>query len=136
MQSTHLLLAAASLLAAQALSGPAVAGEEPRPYVRLAELEIDPAHLDRFKTSVSEEIQASIRVEPGVLALHAVSLKDNPAQVRVFEMYKDPAAYAAHLETPHFKKFKAETEGMVRSLKLFDTMPLALGAKGAGQAVP
>jgi quinol monooxygenase YgiN len=28
---------------------------------------------------------------------YAVSLKDHPAQVRVFEMYTDAAAYAAHL---------------------------------------
>jgi quinol monooxygenase YgiN len=62
--------------------------------------------------------------------INTVSLADNPAQVRVFEMYTDAAAYAAHLETPHFKKFKAETEGMVRSLRLIDVTPVALGAKG------
>lgn len=58
-----------------------------------------------------------------------MSLKDNLAHVRVFEMYADPAAYAAHLETPHFRKFKAETQNMVKSLKLSDATPIALGVK-------
>ena len=69
------------------------------------------------------------RVEPGVLTLYAVAEKDNPARVIVFEIYADPEAYKAHLETPHFKKYKADTQQMVKSLKLVDTVPIMLGAK-------
>jgi quercetin dioxygenase-like cupin family protein len=36
-------------------------------YVRLAELEIDPAQLEAFKAAVTEGVQAAVRVEPGVL---------------------------------------------------------------------
>ena len=39
-----------------------------RPLVRLAELEIDPAQLDSYKAFLREEIETSIRVEPGVLS--------------------------------------------------------------------
>ncbi len=39
-------------------------------------------------------------------------------------------AYKAHLEAPHFKKYKATTEKMVKSLKLVRTTPIMLGAKG------
>jgi quinol monooxygenase YgiN len=66
---------------------------------------------------------------PRVLTLHAVAEQDNPARVIVFEIYADPDAYKAHLETPHFKKYKADTEEMVKSLKLVDTVPIMLGAK-------
>jgi quinol monooxygenase YgiN len=97
--------------------------------VRLAELEIDQARLDLYKAALRDEIAASIRVEPGVLALYAVSVKDHPTQIRLFEMYANPAAYEAHLQTPHFKKYKADTAGMVKSLKLIETEPLLLGAK-------
>jgi hypothetical protein len=38
-------------------------------FVRLAELEIDPAHLERFKVSAKKQIEAAVRMEPGVLAL-------------------------------------------------------------------
>ncbi len=98
--------------------------------VRLAELEIDPAQLEAYKTALKEEIEASIRVEPGVLTLYAVALKDNPTQIRLFETYVDPAAYKAHLESPHFKKYKAATQGMVKGLRLIETDPILLGAKG------
>ena len=98
-------------------------------YVRLAELEIDPAQLDAFKAAVTEGVQAAVRSEPGVLALYAVYEKDNPNRVRVFEMYTDAAAYAMHLETPHFKKFRATTDKMVLSRKLLDAVPIVLGAK-------
>lgn len=98
-------------------------------YVQEAEIEIDPAQLDAYKAAVTEHIETAMRVEPGVLALYAVSEKDNPARVRVFEIYRDLDAYRSHLETAHFRTYKAMVERMVRSLKLIQTTPIALGAK-------
>jgi len=43
------------------------------------EIEIDPAQLEAYRAAVREQIEAAVRVEPGVLALYAVSDKDNPA---------------------------------------------------------
>lgn len=97
--------------------------------VRLAEIEIDPAQLENYKAALREEIETSIRVEPGVLTLYAVSVKDDPAHIRIFETYADVDAYKAHLETPHFKKYKTGTQAMVKSLKLVETDPIMLGAK-------
>jgi quinol monooxygenase YgiN len=101
----------------------------PTRYVRIAELEIDPVRLEAFKSAITEGIEAAVRVEPGVLALHAVSEKDDPARIRVFEIYADEAAYKNHLETPHFRKFRTATESMVRSRRLIDATPIVLGAK-------
>jgi quinol monooxygenase YgiN len=98
--------------------------------VQIAEIEIDPAQLDAYKAAVTEHIETAIRVEPGVLVLYSVSEKDNPAHIRVFEIYADAQAYRAHLEAPHFKRYKAVTEHMVTSLKLVRVDPVALGAKG------
>ena len=91
--------------------------------VRLAELQIDPGQLDEYKAALREEIEASIRLEPGVLTLYAVSVKGDPAQIRMFEIYTDAAAYEAHLQTPHFKKYKTGTQGMVKSLVLVEIDP-------------
>lgn len=107
----------------------AVAKPMEQPLVRVAELEIDPGQVLAYRDALKEEIATSIRVEPGVLSLYAVSLKDQPSQGRIFETYKDQAAYESHLQTPHFKKYKAETQGMVKSLKLIETEPILLGAK-------
>lgn len=103
------------------------------PIVRIAELDIDPAELDAYKALLREEIGASVRSEPGVLSLNAVSVKDNPAQIRILEIYADQAAYEAHLKTPHFLKYKNGTAGMVRSLKLIETDPILLRSKSAGR---
>jgi quinol monooxygenase YgiN len=107
------------------------AGAKPmeQALVRIAELEIDAGQIDAYRNALKEEIETSIRIEPGVLTLYAVSVKGQPNQIRIFEIYKDEAAYESHLQTPHFKKYKAETQGMVKSLKLIETDPILLGRK-------
>ncbi len=99
--------------------------------VHWAELEIDPAQLPQYLAALRKEIETSVRVEPGVMTLNAVAVKDHPEQIRVFEIYASREAYEAHLQSPHFKKYKSETAGMVRSLKLVETEPIVLRSKGA-----
>jgi quinol monooxygenase YgiN len=103
--------------------------EARRMIVRMAELEIDPDRIDAYTALLSEEIEASVRLEPGVLFLFAVSVKGSPNKVRVIEGYADQAAYDAHLTTPHFLKYKTQTADMVRSLRLVETDPITLKAK-------
>ena len=97
--------------------------------VRMAELDIDPAQLAAYKAMLTEEIETSVRVEPGVLSLNAVSIKGSPAQIRILEVYADQAAYEAHLKTAHFLKYKTGTKAMIRSLRLLETDPILLRSK-------
>ena len=128
MDAKQLMVLGVSVLAS--FFGDSAMGEESKvPYVRVAEIEIDPVQLEPYKAAVKEQIEAAVRLEPGVLALYSVTDKENPAHIFVFEMYADVDAYKAHLETTHFKKYKATTQNMVRSLKLRDTVPILLGAK-------
>ena len=64
-----------------------------------------------------------------MLTLYAVSVKGHPEQVRLFEMYRDDDAYQSHLQTAHFRQYKAATQGMVRSLRLIETEPILLRSK-------
>ena len=100
-----------------------------RRLIRIAELEIDPSQVEPYKAALEEEIETSIRVEPGVLTLFAVSIKGHPEQIRLFETYRDVASYQAHLQTEHFKRYKALTQRMVKSLTLLETDPVLLGSK-------
>ena len=127
MNITHLLLIGASVLTSS-LCERALAEETQVPYVRIAELEVDPAQLESF-IAAKEVGEASVREETGCLVLYAVSEKDNPGRVRVFEIYRDADAYKAHIQTAHFKKFRATTDNMVKSRKLIDTVPISLAAK-------
>ena len=128
--NTKLFLLTAAILAS-AFCRVAVSEDMQMPgrYCQIAEIEIDPAQLDDYKAAVKEHIETAVRVEPGVLMLYALSEKDNPAHIRVFEIYASEEAYKAHLNAPHFKKYKAVTQNMVKSLKLVRADPVALGAK-------
>ncbi|HEX4736093.1 MAG TPA: hypothetical protein VH331_00870 [Allosphingosinicella sp.] len=50
------------------------------------------------------------------------------------EVYASRSAYEAHLNAPHFIKYKTSTEKMVRSLRLIPTTPILLCAKSEGKA--
>ena len=128
MDAKQLLVLGASALASS-LVAPAEAQETHQPYVRVAEIEIDPTQIEPYRAAAKEQIEAAVRLEPGVLALYCVADKENPSHVWVFEMYANVDAYKSHLETAHFQKYKTITQDMVKSLKLRDTIPILLGAK-------
>jgi len=85
--------------------------------------------LEEYNAYLKEEIEASMRLEPGVLVLYAVAEKERPHHVTILEIYVDEAAYKSHIATPHFQKYKKETLDMVQSLELVDTTPLIPGLK-------
>jgi quinol monooxygenase YgiN len=99
------------------------------PLVRIAKIQIDPAQLQQYKTALKEHAETAVRVEPGVLALYAVADKNDSTHITVFEIYADTAAYKAHLQTAHFKKYKSTTKDMVKSLVLMETDPIVLATK-------
>ncbi|MEO6852930.1 MAG: antibiotic biosynthesis monooxygenase [Rhodoferax sp.] len=94
--------------------------------VRIAELEIRPTQLDAYKAIVSEEIDASIRVEPGVFAIHAFALKNRPNHLRLYEIYADERAYLLHRESPHFKRYLEASQDMIIARRLIETAPPVL----------
>ena len=105
------------------------AAQQQKQIVRVAKLQIDSAQLENYKAALKEEIETSIRVEPGVMTLYAVADKDRPTHITIFEIYANQDAYKSHLETPHFKKYKNGTKEMVKSLELVETVPIALESK-------
>ena len=99
------------------------------PFVRVADIEVDPEQREAFVSAVKHEMAESVRVEPGVLALYAVAEKDAPSRLRFFEIYASEAAYDAHLASPHFRKYRTTTESMIRSRALLETVPIQLSSK-------
>lgn len=99
------------------------------PYVRIATIVVDSTQLDAYKAALKEGVEAAVKVEPGVLSLNAVYDINNPTHITVFEVYADKHAYELHIQTPHFKKYKAASQSMVKSLVLTDVMPIAMAAK-------
>ncbi len=106
-----------------------ISAQEKNQMVRLAKLVIDSAQLENYKTMLKEEIETSVRVEPGVLTLYAVFEKDKPNHITILEIYADTDAYKLHIQTPHFIKYKNGTKDMVKSLELAEFVPIVPGMK-------
>jgi quinol monooxygenase YgiN len=106
-----------------------VSAQNKNRIIRMARLQIDSVQLDAYKAILKEQIEAAVRLEPGVLMLYAVAEKDHPTSITVFEIYASTEAYQSHIKTSHFLKYKNGTKDMVKSLQLIDADPIALEAK-------
>lgn len=97
--------------------------------IRLSKIRVDANQLKPYNTFLKEEIEMSLRLEPGVLSLYAMAEKNDPARITIVEIYANEAAYKSHLQTPHFRKYKEGTRDMVKELELLDVVPLIPGLK-------
>lgn len=112
-----------SALAAAALvwgASSTARAQEQQMMVRMSEIQVHPDYVEQYKEILKEEAEASVRLEPGVIAIFPMYQRGEESNVRILEMYANRAAYEAHLKTPHFLKYKSSTLHMVKSLKLVD----------------
>jgi quinol monooxygenase YgiN len=109
--------------------GKTAMAQQKNQMVRLAKIQVDPSQLEKYNTALKEQMATAIRVEPGVLTYYAVADKSDPSHITILEIYADTAAYKAHIETPHFKKYKETVQHMVKSLELVDVSLIASAKK-------
>lgn len=102
------------------LSQPTVSVVEPDMLVRISEIEILPEYLEQYNTILKEEAAASVKLEPGVIAIFPMYVQKTPTLIRIIEIYASKASYQLHLKTPHFQYYKTNTLKMVKSLELVD----------------
>lgn len=106
---------------------PSMCAKEPMTadgIVRLSKIEVYPQHLDEYMRYATEVGEISLRTEPGVLTMYAVSEKENPCKITILETYASQEAYKSHIASEHFQKYKQGTLHMVKSLVLSDQTPL------------
>ena len=92
--------------------------------VRLSKIEVYLQYLDEYINYATEVGEISLRTEPGVLTMYAISEKENPCKVTILETYASRKAYEKHIASEHFQKYKLGTLHMVKSLVLSDQTPL------------
>src|SRR5688572_8083190 len=96
------LISISAIMLAACVKPTTIVSKNENQLVRLAVIEVDTAQIEPYNEFLREEIEASIRVEPGVITLYGVTEKDNPQHVTLFETYADSSQYRSHLATPHF----------------------------------
>jgi autoinducer 2-degrading protein len=93
-------------------------------YINSVDIDIVPGQIENYLASLKENGAASVH-EPGCRAFNIAVSQKNTNHVFVFEVYDNAAAFDAHVQTDHFKKYAATTKDMVAKR---DPHPLSLVA--------
>ena len=75
-------------------------------------INIKPGCAEEFTQASLGDAQGSVRDEPGCFRFDILRDVENPDRFYLYEVYRDAAAFDAHLETPHFKKWLSTVEEM------------------------
>src|SRR5262249_58540485 len=78
----------------------------------IVRLEVKPDRVNEFLQLVTFNATES-RKEPGNLRFDVVRAVDNPTLFRLYEVYRDEAAVAAHQATAHYAKWRGESKAVV-----------------------
>ena len=81
--------------------------------VILVQFHVKAEHLVRFKELIEVNAQASVRDEPGCLQFDVAHDQADPCKVLLYEIYRDAAAFDAHLAMPHTQHFLAQAKPLV-----------------------
>lgn len=95
--------------------------QEANKMYRIAKIKVDATQLEKYRIALKEQMEAAIKLEPGVLSYTAVADKKDATLITILEVYANLEAYQSHITTPHFKKYKDTVKNMVLSLELIDT---------------
>ena len=93
-----------------------------RPYVNAVDVDIMPGQIDNYLAALQENGAASVH-EPGCRDFIITVSQKDPNHVFIFEIYDDAAAFEAHRQTDHFKKYAATSKDMIAKR---DAHPLSL----------
>ena len=85
-------------------------------FVILARFRVAPGRRRDFLDLMSRNAAASVADEPGCRRFDVLTDAAGESEdVVLYEIYDSPAAFDAHLASPHFADFRAATEGIVLS---------------------
>jgi (4S)-4-hydroxy-5-phosphonooxypentane-2,3-dione isomerase len=93
-----------------------------RPYVNAVDVDIVPGQIDNYLAALQENGAASVH-EPGCRDFIITVSQKDPNHVFIFEVYDDAAAFEAHRQSDHFKKYAATSKDMIAKR---DAHPLSL----------
>ena len=81
--------------------------------ILLVEVSVKPERLAGFLELIKYDAEHSENDEPGCLRFDVLQDSEDPHKFYYYEVYRDEAARMAHRETPHFKKYAAESADMM-----------------------
>jgi len=85
-------------------------------FANVVTIEVVPGQRDQVIALLLAH-KARLKDEPGTLQFEVLLAKDEDTKVRVYEMYRDAAAFEVHLNAPSLAQWKKDTAGMVVKLQ-------------------
>jgi (4S)-4-hydroxy-5-phosphonooxypentane-2,3-dione isomerase len=85
----------------------------PGAFAITVEFRVKPGMLDEFRPLMDENARASMREEPGCRRFDVLQPLGQPDVVFLYEIYDDRAAFEAHVRSPHFQRFQADSASLV-----------------------
>jgi autoinducer 2-degrading protein len=76
-------------------------------YAVVVTLKVKPEMREKFLAAAEDDSICSVRDEPGCLRFDVIQDNADPNQYFFYEVYRDEAAFEAHLKTPHYPRWRA-----------------------------
>jgi quinol monooxygenase YgiN len=87
-------------------------------YVIVAEVTVAPEPLAEFITHSLADGRDSVANEPGCRQFDVDVAADGSPTVVFYEVYDDRAAFEAHLQTPHFFRWRDTTQSCITGSRI------------------
>ena len=75
-------------------------------YIIIAPIQIKEGHKEEFVAAMLDDAKGSVNNEPGCLRFDVIQDAADPNRIWLYEVYQDEAAFQAHLQAPHFIKWR------------------------------
>jgi quinol monooxygenase YgiN len=82
-------------------------------FVVIAEFRVRPERLADFLEAARDDAQHSVAEEPGCRQFDVVEPQGEDGTVVFYEVYDSRAAFDAHLQTPHLRRFQAAFPSLI-----------------------
>ena len=74
-------------------------------FVLVVNCRIKAGQVDKLMKELLANAKAARETEPGCLQFDVLVDPKDPAKLMLYEVYKDEAAFEAHQQAPHFKRY-------------------------------
>ncbi len=74
-------------------------------FVVAVTVHVKPESVEQFKDAILDNAR-NTRMEPGNVRFDVCQSEEDPAQFLLYEVYRGPADFAAHQQTPHFLRWR------------------------------
>jgi quinol monooxygenase YgiN len=88
-------------------------------FVLTVGLVVKPDQVDRFMSMLLENAKAARETEPGCRQFDVLVDPKDRTRLMLYEVYEDEAAFQAHQQTPHFKRYIADATPLLQSRDRF-----------------